>query len=154
MNDACYLYVDDLGDNISGSGVSAMVSSNHPKRHPTIVALTDDHDLVELLLKTCMRPWKVTVAGDFPTYLNIASNGECKVVVVDDEKLVEADRGWLLNKLQNWMPQAFIVYVASHHSPDVEKLARSRGAGYYLSKPVDNDRLINLLSALQRMNGG
>jgi len=75
------------------------------------------------------------------------------VVLVDDEKLLDADRGWLLNKIQNWMPQAFVVYIASKHSGDVERLARSRGAGYYLSKPLDTERLTHLLGGLQRLGG-
>ena len=134
--------------------MSAMATSGRHKRRPTIVALSDDHDLVELLLRTCVRPWKVTVTGDFTSYLNLVPDGECRVVVLDDEKLPETDRGWLLNKLQNWMPQAFLVYIASRHTPEVEKFARSRGAGYYLSKPIDAERLTHLLTALQRQEGG
>ena len=87
------------------------------------------------------------------SYRNLIPNGDCRVVVLDDEKLVEADRGWLLNKIQNWMPQAFIIYVASQHSADVERLARSRGAGYYLSKPIDIERLTHVIAGLQRPNG-
>jgi DNA-binding NtrC family response regulator len=126
---------------------------NHQKKHPTVLALSEDRSLVELLLKTCNRPWKVKVTDDFTSYLNLVPDGECRVVVVDDEKLVEADRGWLLNRIQNSMPQAFIVYIASHHSPNVERTARSRGAGYYLSKPLDSERLTHLLSGLQRLDG-
>jgi DNA-binding NtrC family response regulator len=128
-------------------------ASYHHKRHPTILALSDDHDLVELLLKNCSQPWKVKVAVDVNSYRNLIPNGDCRVVVLDDEKLVEADRGWLLNKIQNWMPQAFIIYVASQHSADVERLARSRGAGYYLSKPIDIERLTHVIAGLQRPNG-
>jgi DNA-binding NtrC family response regulator len=131
-----------------------MNTNHNEKRHPTILALSDDSSLVELLLKTCSRPWKVKVTDDFTSYLNLVSDGECRVVVVDDEKLVEADRGWLLNRIQNSMPQAFIVYVASQHSPDVERTARARGAGYYLSKPLDSERLTHLLGGLQRLDGG
>ncbi len=145
--------MDGLEIHINGQpGVSAMNLGHPQKRHPTILALSDDHQLVELLLKNCSRPWKVKATGDFTAYLNLVPNGECKVVVVDDEKLVEADRGWLLHKIQNWMPQAFIVYIASQHSAEVEKLARSRGAGYYLSKPVDTERLTHLLGGLQRLD--
>jgi DNA-binding NtrC family response regulator len=135
------------------SHASTMNSNHQPKRHPTILALSDDRSLVELLLKTCSRPWKVKVTDDFNSYLNLVPDGECRVVLVDDEKLLEADRGWLLNKIQNWMPQAFVVYIASKHSPDVERLARSRGAGYYLSKPLDTERLTHLLGGLQRLGG-
>jgi DNA-binding NtrC family response regulator len=130
-----------------------MNTNNRQKRHPTVLALSDDRGLVELLLKNCSRPWKVKVTDDFTSYLNLIPNGDCRVVVVDDEKVLEADRGWLLNKIQNWIPQAFIVYIASRHTPDVERLARSRGAGYYLSKPVDTERLTHLLSGLQRLDG-
>jgi DNA-binding NtrC family response regulator len=131
-----------------------MNTNHNEKRHPTILALSDDRSLVELLLKTCSRPWKVKVTDDLTSYLNLVPDGECRVVVVDDERLVEADRGWLLNRIQNSMPQAFIVYVASQHSPDVERTARARGAGYYLSKPLDCERLTHLLGGLQRLNGG
>lgn len=130
-----------------------MTMNSRLKRHPTILALSDDRSLVEVLLKNCSRPWKIKVTGDFTSYLNLVPNGECRVVVVDDEKVLATDRGWLLNKIQNWMPQAFIVYVASQHSPEVERMARSRGAGYYLSKPVDIERLTHLLGGLQRMDG-
>jgi DNA-binding NtrC family response regulator len=130
-----------------------MNTNHHQKRHPAILALSDDRSLVELLLKTCYRPWTVKVTDDFTSYLNLVPDGECRVVVVDDEKLVEADRGWLLNRIQNWIPQAFIVYIAARHSPEVERLARSRGAGYYLSKPLDSERLTHLLGGLQRLDG-
>ena len=73
--------------------------------------------------------------------------------MVDDEHLLLSDRGWLLDKLQNWMPRALIVYIASQHAPNVEKLARWRGAGYYLSKPVDTERLTHLMEGLQWLQG-
>jgi len=136
-----------------GPDVIWMTPGYRQNKHPTILALSDDRGLVELLLKSCGRPWKLKVSDDFTSYLKLAPDGQCKVVVVDDEKLLAADRGWLLNKLQNWMPQAFIVYIAAQHSAEVEKIARSRGAGYYLSKPVDTERLIHLLDGLQRMDG-
>ncbi|MGO9063045.1 MAG: hypothetical protein ACLQU2_37625 [Candidatus Binataceae bacterium] len=126
--------------------------NQHAKRSPTILALSDDPDLVELLLKTCSRPWKVKVTGDFTSYLNLVPDGDCKVVVVDDEKLGQGDRGWLLNRIQNWIPRAFIIYIAAEHSADVERVARSRGAGYYLSKPLDSERLTHLLGGLQRLD--
>jgi len=130
-----------------------MNTNNRQKRHPTILALSDDRGLVELLLKNCGRPWKVKVTDDFSSYLKLVPEGDYRVVVVDDEKVLDADRGWLLHKIQNWMPQAFIVYIASQHTPDVERMARSRGAGYYLSKPLDTERLTHLLGGLQRMDG-
>jgi DNA-binding NtrC family response regulator len=155
MNDAWIPHCRTDGKLGRPSGTSTMNNNHQTRRNPTILALSDDRGLIELLLDTCSRPWRVKVTNDVNSYLrnsylNLESDGDCRVVVVDDEKLMEADRGWLLNKIQNWMPQAFVVYVASNHSEVVEKLARSRGAGYYLSKPLDTERLTNLLDGLQR----
>ncbi len=146
------LCVEQPGTGTRGSGHSTIDVSYRPKKNSTILALSEDRDLVELLVRNCVRPWKVKAVGDFVSHLDLIPNSECKVVVVEDEKLLQADRGWLLNKIQNRIPQAFIVYIASQHSPEVERMARTRGAGYYLSKPVDSERLTHLLLGLQRMN--
>jgi DNA-binding NtrC family response regulator len=143
--------MDGLEVNANRPTAEAMNNNHHVKRQPTILALSDDPGLVELLLKTCNRPWKVKVTDDLTAYLHLVPDGDCRVVVVDDQKLAEVDRGWLLNRIQNWIPQAFIIYIASDHGPEVERTARSRGAGYYLSKPLDSERLTHLLGGLQRL---
>jgi DNA-binding NtrC family response regulator len=143
--------MDGLVVNASRSAAEAMSNHQQAKRQPTILALSDDPGLVEVLLKTCNRPWKVKVTDDFTSCLQLVPEGDCRVVVVDDQTLAEVDRGWLLNRIQNWIPRAFIIYIASEHGPDVERTARSRGAGYYLSKPLDSERLTHLLSGLQRL---
>jgi hypothetical protein len=76
-----------------GPDNGAMNGSYRQKKHPTILALSDDHDLIEVLLKNCSRPWKLKVSVDMTSYRNLTPNGDCRVVVVDDEKLQEADRG-------------------------------------------------------------
>lgn len=150
-DDASLHYMDGLEINANRPAAEAMNNNQHVTRHPTILALSEDPELVELLLKTCNRPWKVKVTNDLTSYLHLVPDGDCRVVVVDDQKLAEVDRGWLLSRIQTWIPQAFIIYVASEHGPDVERTARSRGAGYYLSKPLDSERLTHLLGGLQRL---
>jgi DNA-binding NtrC family response regulator len=144
--------MDGLEERANRPDASAMNTNHQAKRSPTILALSDDPNLIQLLLKTCNRPWMVKATDDFTSYLNLVPDGDCKVVVVDDEKLGLGDRGWLLNRIQSWIPQAFIIYIAAEHSADVERTARSRGAGYYLSKPLDSERLVHLLGGLQRLD--
>jgi DNA-binding NtrC family response regulator len=144
--------MDVLEVKINWPGTEAMNNNHRLRRNPTILALSDDPGLVELLLKTCNRPWKLKVTDDLISYLNLVPDGDCRVVVVDDQKVAGIDRGWLLNRIQNWIPEAFIIYIASEHGPDVERTARSRGAGYYLSKPLDAERFTHLLSGLQRLD--
>ena len=121
------------------------------KRHemsPTLLAFTPDRRVLDLLLRNCLAIWRVEIRNNFVSYLNRVGNKQCGVVVLDDEKVLRPERGWSLNKIQQLMPQAFIIYIAAQHSPEVEKTARARGAGLYLSKPVDGLRLKLLLDRL------
>ena len=58
--------MDGLEVNANRPAAEAMNNNHHVKRQPTILALSDDPGLVELLLKTCNRPWKVKVTDDSP----------------------------------------------------------------------------------------
>jgi hypothetical protein len=59
-----------------------MIARQHQKRHPTILAFSEDRNLVALLLRICSRRWEVKVADDFASYLNLVSCGECKLQVI------------------------------------------------------------------------
>jgi hypothetical protein len=71
--------------------------------------------------------------------------GDTRLLVVDDYVLAEHERGWFLDRARRIAPDAFIVYVASRHSPDVERKARARGVAYYTSRPLDEERFELLL---------
>ena len=140
-----------------------MGTRNHVKP-ATILAFSEDRGLLDLLLTYRSENWTIEVmpeiigldldsaksSDDLTAYLNLIADSDCRAVVIDDGRLPESVRGWLVNRIHNWMPQAFIIYVASHHRPEVEVLARSRGASYYISKPVDGERLLHLIAGLKR----
>lgn len=72
-----------------------------------------------------------------------------RVIVLDDS--VPASEGpTLLEKLHRSAPSALIVYLASHHTAELECAVRQLGVLYYTEKPPD-DRLLQqvLGSALQ-----
>jgi hypothetical protein len=85
--------MDVLEVKINWPGTEAMNNNHRLRRNPTILALSDDPGLVELLLKTCNRPWKLKVTDDLISYLNLVPDGDCRVVVVDDQKVAGIDRG-------------------------------------------------------------
>ncbi len=124
------------------------LSKNHNKPSPTILAFTNDQQVLDLLLRNCGTIWQVDTRHDFVPYFKRVESKKCGVVVLDDERILKQDRGWSLNKIQQLMPEAFIIYIASQHSPEIEKTARARGAGLYLSKPVDGVRLKQMLDHL------
>lgn len=126
------------------------LSKRHNKLSPTILAFTYDQQVLDLL-RDCGTIWRVEARNNFVSCLSRVENKKSGVVVLDDDKILKPDLGWLLNKIQQLMPWAFIIYIASQHSPEIEKTARARGAGFYLSKPVDGLRLKLLLDHLAQL---
>jgi hypothetical protein len=66
-------------------------------------------------------------------------------VVIDDAAIEEPTRGWLLDQVRRLAPSALVAYIASNHTPEIERRARSLGVQYYISRPVDRDRTIRVL---------
>jgi hypothetical protein len=66
-------------------------------------------------------------------------------VVIDDAAIEDLTRGWLLDKVHRWAPDALVAYIASAHAPEVERRVRSLGVHYYLSRPVDRERTLRVL---------
>ncbi len=126
------------------------LSKRHSKPSPTILAFTNDQQVLDLMLRNC-GIWRVDTQ-DFVLYFKRVESEKCGVVVLDDERILKRDRGWSLYKIQQLMPEAFVIYIASQHSPETEKTARARGAGLYLSKPVDGLRLKQMLDHLGRLH--
>lgn len=67
------------------------------------------------------------------------------IVVIDDAAIDESSRGWLLDRVHRWAPDALVAYIASAHAPEVERRVRSHGVQYYLSRPVDRERTLRVL---------
>lgn len=71
-------------------------------------------------------------------------------VIVLDDSLPASEGPTLLEKLHQSAPRALIVYLANHHTAELECAVRQLGVLYYTEKPLD-DRLLQqvLVSALQ-----
>jgi len=117
---------------------------------PTVLALTDDDALIDLLMRLGDPHSRVEAIPDCGLYSDLRPMRGCKMVVLDDATIKLTERRWLLGRIREDIPRALLVYVASHHDADTERTARAAGAGYYLSKPVDQRRLSLLLSATSR----
>jgi DNA-binding NarL/FixJ family response regulator len=70
-----------------------------------------------------------------------------RLVVLDDEG---ADVGGpaFVDTLHQHVPQALVVYLATHHSADLERTVRQRGVLYYTAKPLDPTTLISILGTV------
>jgi DNA-binding response OmpR family regulator len=117
---------------------------------PTVVIFSADKELTELTRQAAPQPWKVESCEDPTLGRQVLQRPNVKVVIVDDEVVQEDARGWLLDRVHRFVPQALLIYVAASHSPADEKRARSYAAQYYTAKPIDVDRTIRVVQSFLR----
>lgn len=127
---------------VTGPGPSPL----HLKR-PTILVLTRDASLRQLISDVCPSPWAVESQSEPGPSRDLTLERNVRMVVIDDEVVSAPERGWLCNQINKLAPEAAMIYIASQHSAEVEKTARAHGALYYTSKPLDSGRLSKLLQA-------
>lgn len=68
-----------------------------------------------------------------------------RLVILDDAAVQEHERSWLLGQIRRHFSGQPLIYVAASHSEEIEKLARTNGAQYYLARPFSEDRLVHVL---------
>ncbi len=124
------------------STIAAVASSP-----PTIAVFSSDPSLVSLVNEVCPRAWQVKSCRDPESGRDILSRPDIRMVVVDDEEIQEQLRGWLLDRVRKFAPQALLFYVAAQHSEADEKRARAYQAQYYTSKPLDTGRTLRVLES-------
>jgi DNA-binding response OmpR family regulator len=137
-----------LAKDPSAIAVSTALSS------PTIVVFSSDPSLVSLVQEVCPRAWQVESCQDPENGQDILSHPDIRMVVVDDEKIQEQLRGWLLDRVRKFASQALLFYVAALHSEADEKRARSYQAQYYTSKPLDAGRTLRVLESFLQVASG
>jgi len=104
---------------------------------PTVMLLSDDEALANFVLSIIKRPWKlVRHAADKYGSREVFSHPNVRLVILDDQAVVENERGWLLAQIRRHHSGTSLLYVAATQSDGNEKQARINGAHYYASKPL------------------
>jgi DNA-binding NtrC family response regulator len=113
---------------------------------PTLLLLSDDEALTDLVRPIVERPWSLVRHGaDRYTSHKVFTQPNVRLVILDDQAVVEADRSWLLAQIRKHFSGAPLLYVASIQSDSNEKQARANGAHYYASKPLSVERFGGVL---------
>jgi response regulator of citrate/malate metabolism len=122
---------------------------------PTLLLLSDDKALTDLVLEIVKQPWKlVRQSADRDMSRKVFSQPHVRLVIFDDQVVEENDRNWLLAKIRKYFSGAALLYVASSQNDRNEKRARTNGAHYYVSKPLSVERFGQVLqSFLQALQG-
>lgn len=115
---------------------------------PAALVLSRDGSLLELVLQACGPPWVVEPCLGCRAASQFLSERTIRLVVVDDEALAESERGWFIDHIHRRSPDALVVYLASRHSPELERAIRAHGVLHYTAKPVETDRLTQVLRGI------
>ena len=110
-------------------------------------------------LRGQLRAWLVHEGLAGNSLFAVATGHACQTVVsqmrprvtVIDDAITDTDGPILLRTLRQQLPDALVVYLATHHTPELEREVRQLGVLYYTEKPPDEDSLRKVLvSVLQQ----
>lgn len=115
-----------------------------------IVVFSRDDSIVKLIGECISDSWVVEKFCDAHEARAVLGRPGVGIVVIDDEAVEEATRGWLLEQVRKRAPHALVVYIAGNHSPDTERRARAYRVQYYTSKPMDRETTRKVLHSFER----
>lgn len=121
---------------------------------PVALVVSHDGSLLERVMKSSRERWCVEARFDSRGGRDLLSAHDVRLVVIDDAALAESERGWFVDQVHLRAPKALVVYVASNHTPAMERAIRAHGVLYYTSKPLDEARFAQVLGGVFSRNGG
>jgi DNA-binding NtrC family response regulator len=115
-----------------------------------IAIFSRDESIVKLITDGLRGSWVIEKFSDpLQARASMLKSG-VKIVVIDDEAIEEATRGWLLDQVRKWAPHALVAYIAAIHNPETERRAREHRVQYYTAKPMDRERTLRVLHSFER----
>ena len=112
----------------------------------TLLLLSNDQALADLVREIVKPPWAL-VHHDAERFQirKMFSQPNVRLVLLDDQTVDEDHRSWLLAQISKHFSGSPLLYVAGHHTDGNEKRARTNGAQYYVSKPLEPERFGEVL---------
>jgi FixJ family two-component response regulator len=120
-----------------------------PARSSATIALVDDDESVRMALSSSLRSasWNVIDYVSASHLLGDARRSKLKLVVADIQ-MPGMDGFALLEAIKRWKHPIPVIFTTAYASHEVLERAKSSGAAGFLSKPVDDARLLALVSEL------
>jgi len=132
--------------------IEVNTNSEEIRLSPTLLLLSDDEALADLVLGIVKRPWKLVRQGA-ETYVShkVFTQPNVRLVILDDQAVKEDARNRLLAQIRKHFSGTSLLYVAGSQSDANEKRARTNGAHYYVSKPLSLERFGRVLQSFLQM---
>ena len=109
------------------------------------VVFSQDESIIGLIRDGLTDGWRIDPCSEPNEARMFLQRADIRIVVIDDVAIDKPTRGWLLDQVHRWVPDALVAYIASAHTLEGERQVRSRGVQYYLARPVDRERTIRVL---------
>ena len=125
--------------------------SRSAQLEPAVLLLSDDEGLSKFMRRAVKPPWNLfcpAIEGRIDR--TVLAQPSVRLVVLDDQKIEENDRGWVLAQIRKHLAGSPLLYIAGSQSDANEKRARSNGAHYYVSKPLSFERFRQVLQSFLR----
>jgi len=115
---------------------------------PTVLLLSDDEGLADLVREVVKHPWKLVRQGT-DKYMShkVFAHPNVRLVILHDQAVEEDDRDRLLAQIRKHFSGTSLLYIAGIHSDGIEKQARTNGAHYYVSKPFSLEQFGRVLQS-------
>ncbi len=141
-----------LEGTVRRSETPAVVHSpmNKPLGGPGIMVYSGDESVLDAVRQGAPQPSRVEASHGAWEGRELYGQRRLRLIVLDDEGITDDDIGWLLGQVRRHAPGAMLIYVADRHSPERERRARTSGAQYYASKPIERDRFIEVVRSFAR----
>lgn len=108
-----------------------------------------DESLVKIIADGTSDSWVMERFTDLHQLHAFLLKPNVRIVVIDDEAIEEATRGWLLDQVKKHAPHALVAYIAAVHNPETERRVRAYNVQYYTSKPMDRERTLRVLRSFE-----
>ena len=128
--------------------IKVNIDSKEVRLTPTVLLLTEDHALADLVFGTVKPPWTLfRQSADKYKSRQALTQPNVRLVILDDQAVEENDRKWLLAQIGKYFSGVSLLYVAGSQNDTNERRARTNGAHYYVSKPLSPERFAHVVQS-------
>ena len=117
------------------------------KRSSAVIGVVDDDESVRMGISSSLRSanWKVIAYASANHLLNDARRSELKLVIADIH-MPGMDGFALLESIKLWKREVPVIFITAYVTQELLERANAGGAAGFFSKPVDDARLLALIS--------
>jgi FixJ family two-component response regulator len=124
-----------------------------PKRNSAVIGVVDDDESVRMALSSVLRSadWHVATYASAKQLLRDSCRSKLSLVVTDVQ-MAGVDGFALLRSVSLWKRPIPVIIITAFPTDAISAQANDGGAAGFFPKPVDDERLLALISKILRQD--